>query len=348
MNLYFDSASTTPLYPEVLAEMNSVADVFGNSGSKHCEGFKSHKKMEEYLGRIADIMGTSSAHLVVTHGGTDANKKVIWAIKKRLGCPRDMWCSRVEHSSIADEFTESRQFFSDNFQTIFKNPRFIAQMFANNETGRVFMPEIKKIRKKFPEALLLVDWVQGSGKADFDFENADFISFSAHKFHGPKGVGLLWVRNPEQFPELSKDTHTKDLMGVAGMARAFELLTSNYKEKLLIYTEIVEKYIKKNIPEHKIHEEKCPRVPGILSVAFRGIRGAELMSLLSKKEQISVSTGSACTADLLSPTRIIQTIESNPEWQYPIRIGLHTMLEEEDVLNFCEILAHYVAELRKK
>jgi cysteine desulfurase len=231
MNLYFDSASTTPLHPDVLSEMNSVAEIYGNTGSKHTEGFRAYKKMEEYLGKMADVLGTSSAHLVVTHGGTDANRKVIWALQKKLGDVRDMWCSWFEHSSVADEFPEARQFNSDDLKTISGAPKFIAQMFANNETGRNFSAEIAAIKKKFPEALLLVDWVQGIGKVDFDTTHADFISISAHKFHGPKGVGLLWIRCPEAFPELSKDTHTKDLMAVAGMAKAFELLSNEHRKK---------------------------------------------------------------------------------------------------------------------
>ncbi len=347
MNLYFDSASTTPLHPDVLMEMNSVAWIFGNTGSKHVEGFRAYKKMEEYLGRIANVLGTASAHLVVTHGGTDANRKVIWAIQKKLGDSRDMWCSRFEHSSVVDEFVESRQFNPEDLKTISGAPKFIAQMFANNETGRNFSLEIAAIKKKFPEALLLVDWVQGVGKVDFDTTHVDFISISAHKFHGPKGVGLLWIRHPEEFPELSKDTHTKDLMAVAGMARAFGLLNIQHREKLTEYSNMIEKYIQKNIADYKIHDAKHSRVPGIVNVTFRGIRGSELMSVLSEKEHICLSTGAACMSDILSPTRVIKAIEYDPEWQYPIRIGLHSMLEEKDVSNFCEILAHYVQELRK-
>jgi cysteine sulfinate desulfinase/cysteine desulfurase-like protein len=85
-----------------------------------------------------------------------------------------------------------------------------------------------------------------------------------------------------------------------------------------------------------------------VNVAFQGIRGSELMSVLSEKEHICISTGAACTSDILSPTRVIKAIEHDPEWQYPIRIGLHGMLTEKDVLNFCEILAHYVQELRNR
>ncbi|MCF7905894.1 aminotransferase class V-fold PLP-dependent enzyme [Candidatus Gracilibacteria bacterium] len=347
MNFYFDAAATTPIHPKVLSEMNKVADIFGNSGSKHWEGFRAHKKIEECLGRIADRMGTSPAHLAVTHGGTDANRKVIWAMRKKLGCPRDMWCSRVEHSSVADEFTESRQFSPDDLSTISGTPQFVAQMFANNETGRIFLPEIQAIRKKFPDSLLLVDWVQGVGKADFDFDNADFISISAHKFHGPKGVGILWIRYPEEFPELSKDTHTKDPMAVVGMAQAFELLDTGERKKLVRWTDQIETFLENHIQDFRIHEKTHSRVPGIINAAFQGVRGSELMSELSEKERICVSTGAACTSDILSPTRIMQEIEKNPEWQYPIRIGLHTALEEKDISNFCEILAHYVEELRR-
>ncbi|MCF7812136.1 aminotransferase class V-fold PLP-dependent enzyme [Candidatus Gracilibacteria bacterium] len=340
---YFDSAATTPLHPEAWKEMESVRDIFGNASSRHEEGFRTRKKMDEYLQRIADCLGVARDQVIITHGGTDANRKVLWAMRKRSG-HENLWCSRVEHSSISDEILEDHQFHPRSWEGLPSSPQFLALMQANNETGEIF--DVGGLRKKFPDAIILSDWVQGIGKMKIDLSDVDFASIAAHKFYGPKGVGILYCKNPEQFQDLAKDTHTKDLIGVAGMTKALEMLSSENATMLQKQTEAIEKFIQDNIPDSKIHAEKFSRVPGILNVAFRGIRGSELMSRLSEEEGICISTGAACTSDILAPPRVIQVIEEDPDWQYPIRIGLHRFLTEKDIQDFCEVLVHYVEEMR--
>ncbi|MCF7917637.1 aminotransferase class V-fold PLP-dependent enzyme [Candidatus Gracilibacteria bacterium] len=343
INLYFDSAATTPLHPEVWKEMEAVRDIWGNAGSRHVEGFRARKKMDGYLQRIADSLGVARDQLVLTHGGTDANRKVLWAMRKRIGS-ENLWCSAQEHSSISDEVLEDHQFNARTFGGLPRNPQFIAIMQANNETGELF--DVVALRKKYPNAIILSDWVQGVGKMPINFSEIDFVTISAHKFYGPKGAGILYIRNPEQYRDLSKDTHTKDLITLAGMAKALELLKSENASILQKLTESIEGFIRKNIQNYKIHASDRKRVPGIISVAFKGIRGSELMAKLSDEEGICISTGSACTSDILAPSRIIQQIEKDSKWQYPIRIGLHTLLTDTDIQHFCELLAHYVGEMR--
>jgi len=162
-------------------------------------------------------------------------------------------------------------------------------------------------------------------------------------------VGLIYLRDPEAWPELSKDRHTKNCWLVAGMAEAFRIVFEEEQKtvaNLVKWTEQIETCVK-NIPDTKIHSSDFDRVPGTISVAFKGLRGAELMSVLSEKEGICVSTGSACTSDILTPTKTIAHIESDPEYQYPIRISLHKFLTDSAVENFCETLEYYVEELRK-
>lgn len=344
MNLYFDSAATTPLSDEAWKEMESVREIWGNAGSRHAEGFRARKKMDEYLQRIADCLGVARDQLVLTHGGTDANRKVLWAMRKRLGY-ENLYCSNQEHSSISDEILEDHQFDARTFENLPKNPAFIALMQANNETGEIF--DGAALREKYPDAIILSDWVQGIGKMPINFQNVDFASISAHKFYGPKGVGILYIRNPEQYRDLSKDTHTKDLVTLAGMTKALEELRKSENASMLQkQTEAIETFIRENISDFRIHASDQKRVPGIINVAFENIRGSELMAKLSDEEGICVSTGSACTSDVLAPPRVIQHIETDPQWQYPIRIGLHTLLTDKDIEHFCEVLAHYVEEMR--
>jgi cysteine desulfurase len=179
---------------------------------------------------------------------------------------------------------------------------------------------------------------------------ADAVSFAPQKIYGPKMVGLLWMRRPQDFPEISKDAHTKNCWLIAGMAKAFEIAIAEEKEtveKLKRWTEKIETTIGQ-IPDSKIHAADFDRVPGTISVAFRGVRGAVLMSTLSEKEKICVSVGSACTSDILVPTATISHIENDPDFQFPIRISLHKFLDDAAVNEFCEILTHYVSELRNR
>ncbi len=347
MKKYFDAAASTPLHPLAQEEMKSVMDLYGNQGSKHEEGFKVQKKIEEYLKIIADVLGVPAHQLAITNGGTDGNKKVLWAMRKRFA-HKDIWASAFEHASVLEEILPERKFIPGECVDP-KNPSALALMAVNNETGRIC--DVESLSDTF-SVPTLSDWVQGIGKIPFDPSHCDFATISAHKIYGPKGVGILWMGNPHQFPELSQNHHTENIVGIAGMAKAFELLrSSEHKqatENITRWTKVIEAFITKNIPDSKIHDIHLPRAGGITNVAFKGIRGGELQAALSKEESICVSTGSACTSDILTPSNTLQAIEKDPDYQFPIRISLHQFLDDEAVENFCETLKHYVEEARKQ
>ncbi len=349
MEDYFDAAATTPLDPRVIKAMEAHFEKFGNNNSRHVRGFEAQKVIEDSLRIIADKLGVAPAQLVVTYAGTDSNRRFLWACAKRFGWEQ-IACSRVEHSSILDEIEEKNHFCPRGAcEEMLQNPpKVLAQMKANAETGELF--DSKELRTKFPDALILEDWSQAIGKGvSFDIDHVDAVSFAPQKIYGPKMVGLLYLKNPEDWPELSKDRHTKNCWLVAGMAEAFRIALEEESKtvaNLIKWTKQIETCVN-NISDSKIHSSDFSRVPGTISVAFKGLRGAELMSVLSEKEGICVSTGSACTSDILTPTKIIAYIESDPEYQYPIRISLHKFLTDEAVENFCKVLEHYVGELRK-
>lgn len=339
--MYFDAAASTPLHPEVLAAMREIEPVYANPYSKHREGFKAFKVVQKSLDTIAQVLGVSPDQLAITHGGTDGNRKVLHELQKRFG-EKNVWCGNTEHSSILDEFEPSQIFDAETLRaTSLQNPKAVCLMYANNETGRIY--DASLLRKQFPEALILQDWVQGVGKnLALNLKNCDFATFSAHKFHGPKGVGILYIKNPEHFPRLSKDTHTKDPVSIVGMAKAFELSQTIDTEKIKAWTDQIETFLTQNYPDCIIHEKDQPRVCGVMNVAFKGVRGSELMTKLSHEEGLCISTGSACQSDLMSPTHVIKVIQANPDYQYPIRISLHQFLKDEDIEDFCEILKEYI------
>lgn len=349
MKRYFDAAASSPLDPRVVTEMQSHFDKFGNNNSHHVRGFEAQKVIDDSLLLIADCLGVAPAELALTYAGTDANRRFLWACARRWGW-ENMFCSAVEHSSVRDEIMPENQFDPRSGGVDFKKkkPAVIAQMKANAETGEIF--DAQPLRERFPDAVILEDWAQATAKG-IPFQTvADAVSFAPQKIYGPKTIGLLWLRHPQDFPELSKDSHTKNCWLIAGMAKAFEIAFSEQDEtlaKLKKWTEKIEKTIAQ-IPDSKIHAADHPRVPGTISAAFRGVRGAALMSVLSEKEQICVSTGSACTSDILVPTATIAHIEDDPAFQFPIRISLHKFLDDAAVEEFCEILTHYITDMRNR
>lgn len=334
--MYLDAAASTPIAPEVLEAMKDVERIMGNPFSKHPHGQAAYKLIDKSLKTMAGILNVSPDQLVLTHGGTDGNRKVIWELQKKIGL-QNIWCSCVEHSSIADEIPTS-QYFDPNNPSL-KNAGAIMLMHSNNETGRIY--NVENLCKKYPEAIIVQDWVQSTGKVDFDPTHCDFATISAHKFYGPKGVGLLYIKNPEHFPNLSKDSHTKDPVTAVGMAKAMELMSEYPEGKIKVWQEKIETFLKRTFPECKIHDEDASRIFGIINVAFPHKRGSEIMMHLAG-EEVSISTGSACQSDIMSPTRVIQSIEPDPKYQYPIRISLHQYLTDEDIEDFCEILEEYV------
>lgn len=358
MQRYFDAAASTPLDPRVQAEMQELFDVFGNENSKHYRGFEAKKIIESSLQTMADCLGTSPHHLSICYSGTDANRRFIWSGIKRFGA-ENIYCSGVEHSSVRDEVLPQNYFDPlGDFSDIKPDAKMISLMAANSEVGTIF--SAAALREKFPDALIHRDYVQAVGKKPIEYEHADAITLAAHKFYGPKMIGLIWLKRPQLFPEFSKDSHTKNVWLIAGMAKALSLLADGKVltgdgfalnvdyQRLKKYQHTIETFITQHIPDTKITHQAHNRVVGVMNVAFKGIRGGELAQVLSKDEQISISTGSACTSDILQPTDTIKFIESDPTWQFPIRVSLHKFLTEAAVTDFCEILAHYAEVLRSR
>ena len=358
MKRYFDAAATTPLDPQVRKAMHEAEEIFGNENSKHFRGFEARRKFDAAFKKIGEILGVPASQLAVTYSGTDGNRRILWECRKRFG-HENLYASAVEHSSIGDEILDANRFDPlGDFSDIPASAKFISLMAANSETGTLFSAE--KIRQKFPEAIIHRDYIQAIGKKPIEFEHADVITLAPHKFYGPKMVGLVWLKNPQLFPEISKDAHTKNVALVTGMAKAFELMAdgnplsgAGFKKsanflQLEKWQNEIEKFITENIPDSKIRHQDLDRVGGVINVSFKGVRGGELVQALSEQEQICVSTGSACTSDILQPTDVIKFFESDPDWQFPVRISLHKFLDDEAMTEFCEILAHYVDELRNR
>jgi cysteine desulfurase len=347
--MYLDSSATTPLDEKVKNTMIESMDIWGNENSQHFQGKKSKKIFDQEIAKIAKILKVNSAQLAITYSGTDSNRRVLWEGIKMFG-RENIYASAVEHSSIYDEISQENLFDPFDVNSLNGNPKMIALTGANSETGAIY--DLGKWRKKFPEALILQDVCQSFAKGILpDFDNADFISFSPQKIYGPKMIGLLYIKNPLSFPALAKDTHTKNIFLLAGMSKTFEIFSQENSKnmvKIKKWQEQIENHILSNTKNVIINDKEKERLIGLISISWKNLRGAELMMKLSEEEGIAVSTGSACNSDIFAPTKVIQFVQSDTDFQYPIRIGLHKYLNDEDVTDFCEILTHYVSEMQNK
>ncbi len=346
---YFDSAASTPLDPRVEQVMKDNLHLHANNNSKHHAGYLAQKVIDEGLKTIADVLNVNWEQLCIMYSGTDANRRFLWECEKLFGKEK-IYGSAVEHSSISDEILAKNTFDPLTFQGLPDEAQVIALMGANSETGTIYPAQ--KLREQFPAALILRDYSQSFAKGVVpDLENSDAAVFTPQKIYGPKHIGILYLKNPEKFPALSKDTHTKSPYLLAGAAESFKIWKEQFtknKDQILKWDQKIYNFIADNIPDHKFHEvpgkERCV---GLISVSFEGVRGSEIMAKLSSEEQICVSTGSACTTDMMTATPVMQYLEPDPTWQHPIRISLHKFLNDQSVDDFCEILEHYVTELRK-
>ncbi len=351
---YFDAAATTPIKPEVKKAMERASGLFGNVGSFHLEGKRAEKEYLKAKKVMAEILGVHEGQIVITQGGTDANQRVITYFQRKFGT-KSVYASAIEHSSIRNIVNPENLYnpFLGNSEPLLQNKeksvKLVCQMFANNETG-VILPKVDKKAGQF----WLCDWVQGLFKSpkasgnpkDFvQGSNADFITISAHKFGGPKNVGAIIVKNPRDFAEIIDDHRTINLQNVVGMAKAMEL-AQNQAEKLQKLTDLFEKAFEENgiVKNYHIHHQKKNRVGGITSLAIKNVRGSELMKILSREEEIGVSTGSACNRDLLSPTHVLRFINPDPAFLYPIRVSFLPETREEDVDFLIQAIKHYARE----
>ncbi len=341
---YFDAAATTPLDNEVREEMVKNFHNFGNENVAHFCGQLARQKMDFYLEKIADSLKINRENLFVMYSATDCNRRTVQSAQKQFGV-ENCFCSMVEHSSVGNEISLERRFHPRSVNgdflypdgRVLQNPKFLALMAASSETGSIF--EGNTLRKKFPDALILRDYAQSYAKFELpDFANCDAGTFAPQKIYGPKMIGLLYLKNPEKFPEIENDRSTKNLFLVAGMAKAFELFEKNRAKDLAQtkkWTLQIEDCIRK-IPNSKILDEENLRNTGLISAAFTDKPGYEIRDELSK-QKFAVSTRSP-GGNGIKPTAMIQTCTSNPKLQMPIRIGLHKFLDDEAVTRFCQAL----------
>ena len=371
--IYFDNAATTPLSPGVIKVMTETMESsFGNPSSLHSHGRQAKKILRDSRECVATCLKTSSQQITFTSGGTESNNTVIkgYCLKHRQK-GKHIITTAIEHHAVLEpiEYLVQEYGFEvtiihpvnqmirpEDIQAALRpDTILVSTMYANNETGDLLpIKAISDLLTDHPAAFH-VDAVQAVGKLPVAPEElgVDFLTASAHKFHGPKGVGLLYARKPDFFnllhggdQEDKRRASTENLISIAGMAQALkeatDQLDANYQyiqslsERILTGLEDLDFYL--NYTDSKL--------PHVLNIGFPGISN-DILLLRLDMAGISVSTGSACTAGTVQPSHVLAAYygEDSHRLKESIRISLSEFNTTAEVDTFITTIHKILGEL---
>ena len=333
--IYFDHSATTPVHPDVLDLMNSIQKgVYGNPSSIHKLGRKAKSVVENARKQVAKSIGAAPNQIIFTSGGTEANNQVFWS---RINQDKKHVISdTIEHPAVLKALSQIAIFgidhdlvtvnekgcvsITDLESAITENTGLISIMLANNEVGT--MQPLKEITELAHEKNILVhtDAVQCLGKMPIDVNNlgVDFLSLSAHKFYGPKGIGILYFKNKESLSALmigggqesGLRAGTENIGSIAGMGLAAELATDelgNHITELKSFESSFKSELLSFSPNAIFNGDPENKLPGLVSVSFPGYRSDILLAKLDRAG-MAVSSGSACGAGEVKPSRVLSAM----------------------------------------
>lgn len=376
MSIYADNAATTKPSEHVISEMVRVMkNAYGNPSSIHSMGGDALDELETARKNIADILGCTPSEIVFTSGGSEAdNQALLSAYTGAKAGKKHIISTEFEHHAVLHTLDRMREQGFDvtlvpvNENGIVKpedienairdDTALVSVMYANNEIGTIQpVGDIGKICREHG-VLFHTDAVQAFGNIAVSLENIDMLSLSAHKFHGPKGVGLLYVRRGcELIPlingggqEKGRRAGTENLPGIVGMAAAMKDAAENLAEKSRNLTAKRNYIISelKKIPHSVLNGDEENRLPGNINMCFEGIDGEPLILMLDLRG-IEASSGSACTSGSLEPSHVLRAIGRNPEIaRGSLRLSIGEDITEDDARSIVKNVTETVEFLRNK
>lgn len=377
MRIYLDNSATTRVDDQVLAGMMPAMQAnFGNASSIHTFGQEARAAVEEARASLASLLGVEAREIIFTSGGTESDNAALWGVfRSRYRSGNHIITSRIEHPAVlltckalesgGAEVTyipvdsSGRIDPQDVKSAIRETTILISVMHANNETG-VIQPieEISAIARE-RGIVMHTDAVQSVGKMPVSINvlGVDLLSLSGHKFHAPKGVGVLYARQGTRLtPFLTGGSHerkrragTENVPGIIGLGIAGRLASERLPEMSTRIAELrdhLESSIRSRIPGVRVNG-KAHRLPNITNLSFAGIEGEAALIALDL-EGVAVSTGSACSSGSLEPSHVLAAMGLRPEVvQGSLRFSLsyHTTAEEID--RTIEITAGVIERLRR-
>lgn len=324
--IYFDNSATTSIDKSVLQTFEKVSQsISGNPSSLHQLGDYADGLLQQSRKQIADLLHVMPEEIYFTSGGTEGDN---WAIKgtaiEKRQFGKHIITTAVEHPAVKESVEQLKMLgfdvtilpvdssgkisVSDLKEALRPDTILVSVMAVNNEVGSIQpLTEIEEILKDYPTVHFHVDAVQAIGKIPFSLGNSsriDLATFSAHKFHGPKGIGFMYIKKGKKIApilsgggqESGKRSGTENVAGVAAMAKALRLVLEKEKEKQKNQKEIKD-YLMEQLEGYKkvsVFSQK-EGAPHILCFALKGIRGEVMVHAFEKKD-IYISTTSACSS----------------------------------------------------
>ena len=375
--VYADNAATTRLLPQVLDKMMPyLTDLYGNPSSLYSFGQEAREGVTAARKVMAEALGCLPEEVFITSGGSEADN---WAIKMAAWKQAEkgkkhIISTKFEHHAVLHSLqTLEKQGFAITLLPVYDNgiihpedlraairpdTALVTVMFANNEIGSIQpIAEIGAICRE-KGVLFHTDAVQAVGHVPVDFAGMqiDMLSLSAHKFHGPKGIGALIIRKGLRFGNLidggaqerNRRAGTENTAGIVGMAEALRIACAHRQENArkvsLLRDRLIEGLLA--IPRSRLNGDRENRLPGNVNISFEGIEGESLLLMLDFKG-ICASSGSACTSGSLDPSHVLLAIGLEHAVAHgSLRLTLSEETTEEDVDYILQCVPEVVAYLR--
>ena len=330
--IYLDNAATTPMSAVAISAMTQVMqETYGNPSSIHSHGRQAGKLLREARQELASLLGTKPQHLFFTAGGTESNNTaIIGHCLRHQNLGKHIITTAIEHHSVLEPI----EYLVENFgfevtilqpinqeisaqqvqEALRDDTILVSTMYANNETGTLLpISEIGELLKQH-QAAYHVDAVQAVGKVPIFPETLgiDFLSASAHKFHGPKGIGFLYATTMDfdsylhgGDQEQKKRAGTENLPAIVGMVAALKEALEKQEQHFKEVEELKKVFLHEMIGADYYLNQGKNQLPYVLNIGFPGQKN-DLLLLRLDLAGISISTGSACTAGIVQISHVIE------------------------------------------
>ena len=335
--IYADNNATTRVAPEVLeAMLPFFSDQYGNPSSMHRFGGKVGLQIAEARENIAQLLGADAEEIIFTSCGTESDSTAIWAAIHSNPEKKHIVTTRVEHPAVKNLFEHlSKEGYNVTFVPVDRKGRLdldylyghltddtavVSVMWANNETGVIFPIEEIAHHVKDRGIAFHTDAVQAIGKIPIDLAKApvDMLSLSGHKLHGPKGIGVLYVRKGTKFSPFLRGGHqergrragTENVASIVGLGKASTFVADRMEEentRVKALRDRLEAGLLTAVPNSFVNGDTDHRLPNTTSISFEYIEGESILLMMDEYE-IAASSGSACTSGSLEPSHVLRAM----------------------------------------
>lgn len=381
--IYLDHAATTPPDPRVIEAMMPMLTTFwGNPSSIYLEGQEARRALDASRKLVADLLGASPKEIVFTSGGTESDNAAIrgaaYAQRER-GRGNHIITTQIEHHAVLHAVEQlEREGFTATYLpvdaegmvdlaalelAVTPETTVVSVMAANNEVGSIQpIADVARIAKeRNPKVVVHTDAVQAAGSIDVTPSKlgVDLLSIAAHKLYGPKGVGLLYIKNRTPWQpmlqggsqEKERRAGTENVAGVAGLAKAMELAWAESDERNAHARELRDRLLfglPERIPDTVITGPTDPdkRLSNSFSCCFRNVEGESVLLALDMAD-VAASSGSACTTGALEPSHVLTAMGIDPDLAHAsLRLTVGTSNTHADIDRVLDVLPGIVAKLR--